>query len=1442
MWLVEGLRPEFEINQTCSKDDILGQTTSPLVVSVVDLLVSEIDASREKLDQFTGDRSQSVNIDYLKVIINQYLISLYMLSCLGEENINSERKLRSSSDALLYTLSSDLIRPDSEQEKIDEIYKVLAGCLPRVEIYCSRIWPSSSHRGMTLLSRNLISTTESRQALKNGDIMALENDTLNASEDLGMPNELDNGRNDEADSFDSNSLAFTDFHALRMSLETYLRFIIALPDKSNQNENSDLIIDGLLGQMTSLPLGHLLASRKLITETVTLGFPVRSDTVDEYLSFLGTQILGNYEFERSETGLLLCIDGLHRFINIWSNPKFSAAYETASDIYCWFVDTALKSGILSNRTKIALSDLLFEILEASPNFGHDMSLPSARTILLEVLRKGEITIKWHIAQRIPELFKRFALGKHEAIFRDVCDNLPTDVDWEEGISIRILFFGRLGSAWSTLLRLCVYHLFETAGSVKSSGQYASNCIAEITKSLRLPCPRDLLKLFAPQLLYTWLESQSATTIPYFIFQFKDLETLLQDVEQEVVGQLVMRAKSDEISSIAVILGSSEARLLEKSIVNSAAYSIAWDTCLAGTKLTSIGSEIYLRSKLEKDNYRKLIQLHLPQILSVLFVAMEQEHNIEKAFQKRPAYKFAAIALNEMKANGSSILQLPAGQQPSFNARFLPDQIERVARRAMVDPNQLWTENLYVFVFRMLVQKLDSSLDTLHACSIIRKIRILLCLVGKAALSGYALKITLHSLRPFIGNIQCADDTYGLIKYLLEHGKSDLSSSISFMAGFLVPTILSLREFTKQEYDCTTQESHFKATISKAQDFDSWLINYYRSFCLDITNGTKEEVTDEYHKYLCEVDSLDSLVSICCDVEPFGNATAGTPESNLLIKLLEDAKSAMPLFGEASRVLALNLLTKNFTEPQSQREDILGRNSSKPEYIPVLLRLSQQGLLSNRSFSIWVAKTVGRFYSSHDIGLEIGRACATFFSDQPEERIYSAVNSSRVEIISYLHSCVFANDLRESTLAERALRAITTHARNSKEASILKHILDPSILNCLNLHDYGLIDGSEEVAEVTLHSLDIYEGQSVNNWSRNAAAILARHAENDAVLGPLVSILTRVSIAAKKLFPYVLHLVLEKELHKDRQVYKIMSDCCKSCFRSRDRWKLPFVRPLTSTIFYLRSQRISGETTIVDRERWLSINYIDASKAAIDCKMYSAALLLLELHSDQGKRSFRRSSEIVIQSVPNELLLQVYKSIDEPDSFYGVHASPGLYSVLDRLDYENDGLRSLLFRGAKLDSQMRRIGRPDVKDSHSVLQSLAILNLNSLTYELLSHDSYISSNSSKSTVLDAARKLEQWEIKVSELDVADSSGIFKAFQGLSSTKDISAAQMHIDNIINSMIQSYKYTSTANRESRSFLKNLSVLSEIHDLVCAPSNEEFKKTCETLLSDYKIMGKRR
>ena len=61
-------------------------------------------------------------------------------------------------------------------------------------------------------------------------------------------------------------------------------------------------------------------------------------------------------------------------------------------------------------------------------------------------------------------------------------------------------------------------------------------------------------------------------------------------------------------------------------------------------------------------------------------------------------------------------------------------------------------------------------------------------------------------------------------------------------------------------------------------------------------------------------------------------------------------------------------------------------------------------------------------------------------------------------------------------------------------------------------------------------------------------------------------------------------------------------------------------------------------------------------------------------------------------IPLQLQLSIYKNLDEPDSFYGVDRGSSLLSVLDRLDYEGDGVKSLLFRGARLDNG----GRGDIR--------------------------------------------------------------------------------------------------------------------------------------------------
>ena len=1444
IWQVEGDIIDLKLGRDPIEHKVLGQRSSSIIATLADIVVFELTASNERFDQVNEDRLQIVSIDYFKVIFKQYISCLYMLVFLDGVDSAIERNVCSAVNRLLHTLSNYLLQSDTGQEKIDEVYKILAECLPGLETYCSEIWSCSSHGSMCTLSKILLRIVESKRTPKIGEDTMLDSEMAGSRNELSISSDFSPERKCNKQSFRGDLLAFTDLSKLRSSIDTYLKFITLLPhtESSDQYGHHIVAIDQFFNHIISLSPEDLLASCRVIAEAVALGFTITQDTVDEYLSSLGTQILGNYEFERSDIGLSFCLEGLHGFLSVWSNSPQSAVFEAASDLYHWFVDTALKSGILSNKVKMVLSDLLYDIIEASPNFGQDVSLPSARDILFEVLKSGGIPTKWHVAQRIPNLFKPYTSEKHEVIFRDVCDNLPTDVDWEEGISVRLFILGRLGSARSTLLRLCVYHIFETAGSVKNSSQYATFCIAKISRSLSLPDPKDLMSLFAPQLLYTWLESQSVITIPYSIFGYKELKTFLRDVEQEVVSQLVMRAKDDEIARVAAILGTTPAQVIEESIVSSVAYTVAWDTCTAGTKLTNHGSETYLRSKFEKENYRRLIYHHLPRILGVLFISTEQEHNIEKAFQKKPIYAAAASIMDEIKANGFSAAELPAGQQPSFNARFLPDQVERVARRASMDCLKVWTETLYVYVLRMLLQKLSSSLDALHACSIIRKIRILICFAGKSATQGYALKITLHSLWPFTCKSHCAEDSYGVITYLLKQGRSSLGSEISFMAGFLFPTILSLRRFSQQENNPTRRESQSKVTRLKPQEFDSWLLQYFETFCQETINSAGQECTRKSQKQNYLVTTLNSFLSSFRHVGPLGNANARTPESDILMKLLGDAEAATPLLTETSRLLTLVLLTDCFLQPKSQKDDIFGRRTCVPEYIPTLLRLSQENVACNRDFSIWVAKTAGRLYSNQDVVLNKNGVASTYPS-QSQEHVTFKAKSPRAMIVSYLYSRLFANDLEESGLAEQALRSMATNPKIDREASVLIQALDSSTLSCLNLDDSGFNNSARTSVNISLkESLKIDEDQKVDLWVKGVTVSLTRHARNDAVLGSLANILAKVATVAKFLFPYILHLVLEKELHSDRMVFKAMSDCYTRCFSDLSSFEIPFARLFIDTLFYLRSQRISEEVTIADRERWLLMDYINASRAAVRCKMYSAALLLLELHNDQEKRYTKRSSGRPSQSVPDELLLQVYKNIDEPDSFYGVHATPGLSSILNRLDYEEDGPKSLPFRGAKLDSQMRRLGLTNLHDKQSALQSLTMLNLNSLTYEILSHDVFTYSKNSRRTVLETARKLEQWELKAPEIEIADTSAIFKAFQGLSNVGGISIAQSHVDNIIGSIIDSHRFKSNAGRESRYLLKSLSVLSEVHDIVCCSSEEELKESWDSLCSNYENMRTRR
>lgn len=1435
--LLSTSQPSF---QRCVEDPQIGsRTASPQAgqgslaqdTLVLEYCSAEADKTRQKWREWVIEKPQNISVDMVRSVVGLCIVNSFVSSLSDSRNARRCEDLKRVTNTVIETVTGFASRHDCKQQSVDTILEIAAQCLPDIRHIDSLDRAFLAKTGMSSFVLHLTTALEDRRKFEDSPGgHAIDDDFMDIDNGFGSQQSQKASQRETRGGPRHIWAAQSDIVSLRSSVSAYMKLLSIALEPIGSSVSSSTVPAVFIEHLLSLPAADILACRPFLA--ALLSSPLRVNTEDsEYLlEKIGTSFLSTYDYERCELAMALSLDIMAGILPLWSDPAHGALNELGGDLYEWFVNTALKTGISSPNVQIAMTRIFHGLLKYNPDYGQASALPSVRTSLFSLLQEGDITVKYCVAQNLSEVFKLFILAKHDAIFDDVNSSLPKEYDWHEGIALRLLVLSRLGSQWHTLLRRCVYHIFETAGMVRDSAAHAAHCIAEISDSLHLESPQALFRMFAQQLLYTWLEgSQPIATVPYEIFRYATLSALLYDSEEEAIAQLIIRGNDKDIGAFTDSIKASVDVVLQRRFGKAAAYSISWDTCYGVSRDKAAPScEARLRTYIGQERYINLIHKWFPYILGIIFVSAEQEDQIEKAFAKRTTFDYAAGILKTMKAISSSATPLPANQQPSFNSKYLLEQIERVCRRTAYDPVSFWTPEIYVYVLRMLLDKIHPALGSLHACSIIRKIRVLVSLAGKVALAGYPLQACLHALRPFVTDEQCADDTLGIVQYLLEHGRSSLTANISFISGIALSSLISLRAFLDSSQDSTTQESQHVATLSKVQTFHDWLAAYVTSLESAQSNGMNGEGDERTSRR-----SFLSLIQAACNARAQGNAFRGSAESQLLLELLNDEKSGRRLLSVPSHELALNLLCHDFQVPQSYRDDVLGVDDAAARYA-VQVWKSCQRTGASRSYLLWAARVIGRAHSANG-DLQRGLRNAVTSSITGIRMTNTVTDSSVTSIIRIVSTYLLSDVPLEVQLAERTLRSVLSNAKSAEMVAEVEESLSRDIVSALSMPDPGNPQRPTS-SGLKLEQVAQYQpSMPYDSWIRQLVLTVLLSAGHDAVIGSLPDIISGIAGLAERLFPYVLHVVLMQELEGEQTVRPVVSAACQEWFRHADTTTAPYIRVFLDVILYLRTQPLPREATRADRDRWLELNYLEAAHAAAECGMYTASLMFAEIYVSPPVRTTKRSSTAFVQpSLPTELQLSIYKNIDEPDSYYGVRQPPSLSTVLDRLDYEGEGFKGVLFRSARVDSQMRRLNHALPADSQGLVSSLTMLNLNNLTYSLLTQERPGDSGSDMTnSLLHAARKLEQWDLRAPETDRAESATVFRVFRGLSTAADISSTRNCLDR---SFIEALSRTTETNINARSMqsaLRTLAVLAEVDDVMSSRDAHNLDETWQRLRS---------
>jgi ataxia telangiectasia mutated family protein len=1193
--------------------------------------------------------------------------------------------------------------------------------------------------------------------------------------------------------------------------------ILLIAASNERRDAAGFVPSSFIDHLLSLSDESIMSSRRLLQEILTSNLVLDDNDATKVIERLGG-ILSSDAFDRCEVTLGMCLDALAGLGSIWWSSNGTSAAEAASQVYTWFINAALNRDLASPEVLKGMAGLLLLLMQTNPTYGTELDLPSPRSSLFNILEKGNASVKFHVGNQLPKVFKLFILKDHDSVFVDIIGKLPSDPDWLEGIYLRLFVFEKLASNWPTLLRRCIYHLFETAGKLPKCIEHATSCIKNISSALRVDGPREVFALFAPQVLYTWLEAGEIQKIPFRIFGFSSLQELVEDAQEEATALMVMRGQEESVGQLAKILGVDDDVVLKKSFTKVIAYTVAYDMSVPPpTGVTKhITGEARVKKRLGSEVFAELINFHFADIIAVLFNLIDHDNNVEKYFSRKDQLLYAAEIMKAMKGFSSSDVILPPNQQPTFRAKFLAAEIQHLCSRTQYEVGKLYNAALVTSIARKLLNTVHPALGSLHACSVLRKIRALISLAGDAATRGYPLEMLLQSVRPLITDPECTDDAIGIIQYLIDRGSVHLLQVPSFVAGIALSILGSLRAFLDSAKASTTQESQFKNTMSKAERFHEWIGQYLANYD---SPALKSQLRTHFQ----------TLVKSAFNTQAVGNANYGTAESHLLHQLLKDEQMETGLLSRPSRELALAMLCSEFQSPISFRTDILGKDDLSIANAAVVWKSCKGS--TNKQYLSWAARVLGRAFAAS------GRVQEELLQESNLAKLKelgpssNEATDSRGGILSLLQELTLRHDGYVLGLAETALRVILSTSDDTLASNCQKHLSE-----CLFVASFWApyhIPPSDTL-DLIPQDLSLEEQLDPDailrdKWVRDLSIAMAQAVPSDPLLRSLVPILRKVPGFADQAFPFILHLVLSASAQGHHAGKREISEAFGDWFRNSEAIEKNNLKMLLNALLFLRTQPLPGEKSSADRLRWLDINYMKAATAAAICGMFKTALLFAEEFCNQPMKSSRRSSSISPEQseISTSLLLTIFESIDDPDLYYGVQQHANLSTILARFEYEKDGPKSLAFRGAQYDSHIRRRDPQSAQDVQSLVKALDVLSLSGLSHSLLQAQKTIGMTpASLESMFRTARKLEQWDIPVPNTSSNNSITIYKAFQAVNNGLDHSAMLQAINDGLEYTMSALVREDLGASALHDSLQTLAILTEMDEVLSSRGSQQFEE----------------
>lgn len=1417
---------------------------------VLDLLAPKIEAIRSEWEGQNSYNGAQMSTDVIKSSVSA-CVTACLVSALVEDAVTPSPRatdIGAALEAIATAISTTTSDSTESKSRIEAMLYAVQQYLPSAN--SGEI--QHLYRSAKLLAAlfNTLSNGTRTSSLQESNSFHQE-DPMDI--DDGFDSQLSHQLNKRTAAFERKELA------LKLSSTTFIQSTTArLQYTSSFEDEADdtlSVPQSFVDYISELSPTNLLASQATIIEVLHSDQTLDANSAEKILT--ASAALLSAQLSMCEVTLSLCIDILEGLVPHWVDQSDTEIADMAEQLYVWFIETVATQRRPSPRTQHHLSELLYAVLHQSPLHGEVLpgakpaATPSARTAIFDILPLTPMVTKFSIARALPEIFSLFVLNNHLPILQDLLKKLPIDPENMEEIAFRLFVLSRLAARWPTLLRTCAYYMLEVSGEVESATPHATLCIRDVSAALKLKNGKELFQLFSSQFLFTWFTTHSFDSLAWRTFGYLNLNELLSDSREEITALMIMRNRDEEVEVLAEELGIPMKDLVKEAFTKVISYSVAHDiavppTSSAGEKY--ITGEARVR-KLLKDDFYALISVHFTDIIAMFLKSMDHEHDLERHFLKDTALNLgvAAEALKIMKStcHPDDAKSLTPNQQPNFKAKCLVKEIVHICSRTQCELQGLWTEAMVVCIARSLLDGMSDAIGSLHNCSVLRKLRVLVALSGQTALQGYCIEMLLMSLRPLFMDHHCADDAIGIAQYLFEKGISYLQTVPSFIAGIALAILGSIRVLRCEKPSSTTQQSQFIETMNKIERFHAWFCSYLRKYDSSILKPNKDA-------HLIFNVIIDQAIKL---TPAGGPADVGTTDGELLLSILRDKRGNCGILSRPSREMALSLVYKDFQAPTSFRTDNFGGDERSAKYASTLWDICKHES-ANEKISTWAATIFGRAFAASGY-IEPSLLQETGLNDikniiELDPRIKV---TSHIAILNLVKTLTVVDYQGTSGHAERALRRIVTSISASGDekadewpacvAALPQKLLDASQWDSYEPPPSDMLASGAPVPQDPFGQAALTR----HDWLESLSVHLAQSVPDDPILYPLQQLLLHAPGFAQKCFPFILHIVLLQQKEEENETTKRhFSAALRYWLGDEDSAIFERQKLLLNAILYLRTQPIPREKSVADRTQWLDLDFKQAAAAAIRCKMYKTALLLTEISASSSSdtssfKSITRKCSGIAPLDDHSILFDIYKNVDDPDIFYGLQQRSDLKTLSTRLEFERNGMKTLMFKGAEYDTHLRRGLPSSTSEQHSLINALGMLSLDGLSHNMLQTQQVsVMDEEVMSSMYQTARKLEQWDLPIPDAAVGagdDNITIYRTFQSLSNVIDRAGAKTAVNEGLSATMGKLLSVRSGARPVHGSLQALAVLMEIGEVVSTNKSEEFEEMLGRFEGRSKWMG---